>query len=951
MVRSIVGKLLAATAMLVAGQAALAQGGSLAGRVTDGEKGTPVSGANVQVVSGLSTIGRALAGDDGSYRITGLPDGTYAVVLTRIGFSARRVEGVTVSGATTMNFTMVEFAARLNSVVTTANRGAAPQKELDIPASLSVVSSESMESRPAPTLAAYLTGVPGVSISTGGILQTNIVSRGFNNAFSGAMLNLQDYRFAGVPSLRVNIPALFTGTKDDIARIEILNGPASSLYGPNSANGVLHVITKTPFESQGTSISVDGGNQDLFRISGRHAGVFGPKKEFGYKLSAEQFSATDFEYKDPNEPATWPSTAPAGRANQPLVRDYALRRTSGEARLDYKPNNNIENILTGGFSKFGSGIELTTAFGAAHAKNWTYMNVQDRFKYKDFFAQVFYNGNNSGNETPTDLNGSYYIRTGVPVVDKSTVLVGQVQQAFNVRDWKFVSGVDYISTKPKSEGTIFGRNEGPGRNISLLETGAYLQGAYPLATDVEMTVALRGDQNDRMEGTQFSPKIAFTYKQNPTTNWRASFSRAFNSPASFSFFLDQISNPTVAPGFALRAIGNPPKEGWKFDRSCSAAINGGLCMRSPWVGGGTSVVASSAANAFPGFVSQLGTVAASLPDAPFGGAAGKAQFIGLFNAVIKPVLSASAPTSAQIGTVLRIGSAAVTPASVKDAGALSPSFDNTWEVGYKAILNDRIRVAVDAWYSVKGAGPPIGQLNPTVGYDPATLGAYLAGRLGAPLTAFFASPQGGGLSGPVLAGTVSGTITSLTTLMATLPQGSVALDNPLLAPDQSIVATYTTGQGTVDVHGIDVAVDFQLSERWLAAMSYSNQDRIVFNEFGAINPLMSNSPKHRGTASIKYTNEQRGLSWNAGARYSDAFPVNSGVFNSLGSPPNANGIALYPGVPTQTIFDIGASWRLPMQANVTWSASVQNAANTPVATFVGAPKIGRLALTRLQWNF
>ena len=66
--------------------------------------------------------------------------------------------------------------------------------------------------------------------------QNNVVARGFNNAFSGSILMLQDYRFAGVPSLRVNVPFLMTGTNEDVERIEVLLGPASALYGPNPAN-------------------------------------------------------------------------------------------------------------------------------------------------------------------------------------------------------------------------------------------------------------------------------------------------------------------------------------------------------------------------------------------------------------------------------------------------------------------------------------------------------------------------------------------------------------------------------------------------------------------------------------------------------------------------------------------------------------------------------------------
>jgi outer membrane receptor for ferrienterochelin and colicins len=950
MVRRIVSQLLAVVMLLAIGREALAQSSTLSGKVTDSDKNVPVAGANVQVVTGLTVAAKTVTGDDGSYRVTGLTDGTYAVVITKIGYSARRNEGVVVRGATTSDFTMVEAAYRLATTVVTTNRGATPQKELDIPASIAVITSESFENKPSPTMASIIKNVPGVSVSQGGLMQSNIVSRGFNNAFSGSMLNLQDYRFAGVPSLRVNVPSLFTGTQDDIARIEVLNGPASSLYGPNSANGVLHILTKSPFESQGTTLSLDGGQQSLFRVAGRHAGVFGAAKAWGYKVSGEYFSAEDFKYTDPNEPATFPNSAPtpAARRGKPNNRDFALRRTSAEARLDYKPNPDLENITTVGYSQLGSGIELTTAFGAAYGKNWSYMNFQDRFKYKNFFAQIFWNGNNSGNKDSTDLNGTYYLRTGIPVVDKSNVLVGQVQQAYNLFDWKLVGGLDYIATKPRSEGTIFGRNEG---NTDITEMGAYIQGAYPLSPSVELTTALRADQNNRMDGVQFSPRIATTWKKDASNTFRASFARAFNSPASFSFFLDQISNPTAAPGFALRAVGNPPKEGWKFNRSCDATINTGICMRSPFTAPGT--ISSSSANAFPGFITALSTIAAGLPDAAFGGAAQKAGFLAVYNNVARPSLAAgAAPTTAQINTVLRMGSTVVPAANVADLRPLMPSFNNTWEVGYKGILRDRVRLAVDLWYQVRGdVGAPIGQLNPLVFYDPATLGGFLGARLQTPLGQFFSSPQGGGLSGAALQTAVTSYITSLTTVMAQLPQGSLALTNAILAPDQSIIATYSSGVGSIDVRGLDMAIDWQVSDRWMLAGSYSNQDKIVWNEIGgAANPLMSNSAKHRASLSVKNSNDATGFSWELGMRYSDKFPVNSGVFNSL-NPSPVQGAKIYDAVPVQTLFDFNAAWRLPIESRVTWSINIQNINDQKLPTFPGGAPIGRLAMTRLQWWF
>src|SRR6185312_1993 len=337
-----------------------AQTGSISGKITDAQ-GAPIAGARVTAISGLRTAATVVSGEDGTFRIGGLSAGTYAVSTTCIGFEAKRSENVAVSASATatLDVGMTAIPTTLNQVVTTVTRGAKPEKVLDTPASISVVNSEQITNVPAPTIADYLKTTPGLSVSTGGIMQSNIVSRGFNNAFSGGMLMMQDYRFAGVPSLRVNVPALFTSNDDDIERIEILNGPASALYGPNSANGVLHIITKSPFESQGTTVSIDGGGNALLQVNARNAGVFGDNK-WGYKLSGSYLTATDWKYNDPNEPATYPVIPGSARSGEPLQRDFADRKYSGEFRLDYRPNADFDNIFNAGYSKILSGIDITT---------------------------------------------------------------------------------------------------------------------------------------------------------------------------------------------------------------------------------------------------------------------------------------------------------------------------------------------------------------------------------------------------------------------------------------------------------------------------------------------------------------------------------------------------------------------------------------------------------------
>jgi outer membrane receptor for ferrienterochelin and colicins len=268
---------------------AAAQTGTIQGRVTDARGGQPVTGARVMAVSGAMTVASTLSREDGTYRMAGVTAGTYTVRAIRIGFSPATAEGVSVTsgGTATADLQLAEAVTELNPVVTVASRR--EEKALAAPASVSVVEVREIQERPSVTVADHLTGVAGVDISRGGLAQSNVVARGFNNAFSGSILTLQDYRFAAVPSLRVNVPLMFTATNEDIERVEVLLGPASALYGPNSSRGVMHVITKSPFASQGTMLTVDGGDRSMFRGSVRHAAVLTDRLAF--KVSGEYFTA------------------------------------------------------------------------------------------------------------------------------------------------------------------------------------------------------------------------------------------------------------------------------------------------------------------------------------------------------------------------------------------------------------------------------------------------------------------------------------------------------------------------------------------------------------------------------------------------------------------------------------------------------------------------------------
>ncbi len=952
----LVSKVLAILGLCAAAGAADAQSGTIAGRVTQAESGAPIPSVQVAVYSGASIVGAPVqTGEDGSFRIANVPVGTYAVLATRIGFVARRTEGISVTAGatTTANLTLVAVAEQLNPVVSTSVRGVGGEKILESPNAISVVSADRIEERPAVTVTDHLKAQPGLSISNGGIAQANIVSRGFNNAFSTTMLMLQDYRFAGVPSLRVNVPFLFTGVGEDIDRIEVLQGPASALYGPNSGSGVLHVITKSPFQSQGTTLTLDGGERSLMRVGVRHAGTIGGEK-WGYKVSGEYFTAKDWEYTDPNDTITIASVptsgplyvahpqVPTSRVGQAKVRDHDLLRYSGEARLDYRPNDDMESITTFGYSKIGSAIEITTTFGPAQVIDWSYTNFQQRVRYRNTFAQVFYNASDAGNSSADDVGGTYYLRSGIPVVDQSSVLVAQLQQGLNFGETRLTGGVDYIATRPKTAGTIMGRNE---EDDSINEVGAYLQTTHPLSEKVDFTGAVRADMNSRIEGTQFSPRAAIIYKASPTSNFRLTYNRAFNSPASFSWFLDQwsgrsanlgpLGNNPLEASTEIRIFGNPAKDGWHYDRGCVPAVSGGLCMRA-----GGAVAPAAAPVTLQGLMA--GGLAAQI-------AAGWAATFGLNGtqqANLQAALAGLAPTPASYGTILRDlniqpNSPALPISAAQDLSPLGANFSNTWEIGYKGLIGDRFRLSVDYWYQIRPAEPTVQLIPQVVFADPATLGAYL----GAGGTGLTAAMAGNGIPAPA----IGPTITALTTTLAGIPAGVLQMDNDLYDKTY-LVYTYRNAVGQVDVRGVDIAMDYILSDAFTVEATYSNLNRnVIPTAPGATeaNPLVANAPKHRATATVRYQNAMRSLSSEVRVRYYDAMDVNSGVYNNFGQGTPVP----YERVPVNFFLDAGFSWRLPFGQNVRWALNGTNLLGSEVPSFIGVPAVGRLVTTRIQYSF
>lgn len=250
--------LIALALALAAPSALLAQQGAVSGQVTDASTGQPVSGAQVFVVDGQAGT---LTGEDGNYRLTGVPTGDQQIRVQVIGFQNQTRSVQVQSGqATTANFQLDVSAVSLQDVVVTAT-GERQQRELGNAMS-SIDAGETVENTNPTDFTDLLSGnATGVTIQTGsGSVGTasTIKIRGNSSLglsttpivyVDGARINNNNEVGANVGGQ--NISRLNDLDPTNIESVDIIKGPAAAtLYGTEASTGVIRITTKSGVERE-----------------------------------------------------------------------------------------------------------------------------------------------------------------------------------------------------------------------------------------------------------------------------------------------------------------------------------------------------------------------------------------------------------------------------------------------------------------------------------------------------------------------------------------------------------------------------------------------------------------------------------------------------------------------------------------------------------------------------
>ncbi|MDX1493883.1 MAG: TonB-dependent receptor [Longimicrobiales bacterium] len=886
---------------------AQAQNGTLAGVVTN-ELGAAVAQAQIELIGGRAGLG-VVSDDQGRYRIQ-LPAGTYDVVVTHVGHQTIRQSNVSVSAGqtTTLDIRMATFARVLDPIVVTGNRRAlgAGEPARESPGITDVVSGAEVRERPSPDITDQLVESPGVDRINYGLQASNFVVRGFNNIFSGSLHMLSDYRLAGVPSLRVNLAHFIPTTSEDLERIEVVLGPGSALYGPNTANGIVHIISRSPIDDQGTSVTLSGGAKGKdypSAFQGAFRSAFLLSDNVGMKVSGQYLDAEEWRYFDPAEQVGDPNVCVADKMARGLsmaeaqvacarigARNFDIQRYSVEGRIDWRFNDDADGLVATYGRNSSSGIEMT-GLGAGQTDDWISDFYQMRLTVDRLFVQGYVNQSDAGD--------SFLLREGTVLADESKLLVGQIQHGFDLADGRqdFTYGYDYFATRPDSKRSIYGSYEG---DNDINEWGVYLQSKTELTEELDFIAALRMDSHSIIPDNVWSPRAAFVYNPTEDQGFHAGYNRAFSTPTALNYFLDIPGG--FAPGalgqlgFTTRAYGSG-RNGWSVQNP-DGTLRG---MRSPFnpalTGGPSQLLPADVPVMWQlvvGFLEATNQIDATT-------AAGLRGVTPADNSAVERI--ALNPLTMQASPV----SSLVLP----DMEPTRESYTETFEVGWNGRFDDRFQIVADVYFTRKSdfVSPLLVQ-TPLLFLDEGTTAAYL--------TPFF---------GP-------GAASALAAGMAQVPAGVVSSDsNGAQGPE--LVLSYRN-VGEVDFWGADVSMEVFLDadRQWRLSGMYSFVSKDEF-EIADGTPITLNAPMNKGSLALNYRNLREGLTASGRVRFTGGFPATSAGF--VGD------------VDSYAIVDLTGGYEIPGTA-ATLQLSVSNLFATQYQTFPGVPEIGRFTMLGVRYE-
>src|SRR5688572_23803027 len=404
------------------------------------------------------------------------------------------------------------------------------EKLINTPVTMSVITAETIEHAPTRNFAELLRSVPGLNLTQVSARDMNATTRGATGTLSTGQLALLDGRslyqdffgFVMWDFLPVNL--------NEIKQVEVIRGPASAVWGANAFNGVINVLTKSPREIQGTSVtfgmglfdrSVDNNDADngsLVYFSGTHAQAINDR--WAFKLSGGGYSQDALPRPTgviPGSPGT----------SYPAFGNTGTTQPKFDGRLDYDFEDGRRLSFAGGFA--GTEGIMHTGIGPFDINSGSTMGYgKVNFSRKGLRANLFTNvlDGNASNLLTRDVNFQ-------PI-------------AFDFETKTYDAELTNVSSVGGRHVLSYGGNFRYNQfDLSLArgasnrtEFGVFGQDEIFLSDHFRWVIGGRVDRFDYLDDFVFSPRTTFMIKPSENQAIRLSYNRAYRSPSVINNFLD-----------------------------------------------------------------------------------------------------------------------------------------------------------------------------------------------------------------------------------------------------------------------------------------------------------------------------------------------------------------------------------------------------------------------------
>ncbi len=446
---------------------------------------------------------------------------------------------------TTVASTEANDASESHVINVTANRMAL--LNLDTPAAMDVITDKDIMNSGAKNAFDAVNMVPGItSFSYGasgleyGAMDSRVNIRGLER---GSLILVN-----GVPMNLNGKGGLSSIPTGSIARIEVLKGAASALYGSDAMSGVVNVITKTPTKEGGSAtIGVGNMGSQTYKINyGTPRFLIGIERGF-------------FGKQDPSTPVRTDSV------DHPRGYEYYTARDKGNS-LGIFMSGKLSDKVTLNFSRFEG--------KSAYAQLSTESNATNRNRHSTTYAYddsknnaslIYKDGNTTGTlfYNDRDLKGKNRKHSLPSYTSNDSNYIAR-QYGFDVQhEWDFRGGKDYLIAGVLGKRETYRTTSGPvyasPHRHSLALYGSY---SYQINPTWSTVVGLRyTDIKDPVKNQHvLTPQFQLNHRINKESSVYMNVGKAFTMPNLSDTFKTVNRQYQSVSGRNLK-----PEEGWNYE--------------------------------------------------------------------------------------------------------------------------------------------------------------------------------------------------------------------------------------------------------------------------------------------------------------------------------------------------------------------------------------------------